>query len=168
MPYIFERDEAMATTGTADILFVDDNPFDVDLTMRSLRACNVGDRVQIARDGKEALDYIFGSGPYQGRKLEDGPRLVLLDLKLPKVTGLQVLQWIRADPRTKELPVVILTSFEDDREVVEIFRLGVTGYLVKPLNKDEFCTLARKVGLEYVPAPKQEKVQPPSNRGSAP
>jgi two-component system response regulator len=158
----------MATPGTADILFVEDNPFDVDLTMRSLRACNAGDRVQIARDGKEALDYIFGSGPFEGRRLEDGPRLVLLDLKLPKVTGLQVLQWIRADARTKDLPVVILTSFEDDREVVEIFRLGVTGYLVKPLNKDEFCALARKVGLDYVPPPKQEKVTPPSNRGTAP
>jgi len=169
VPYISERDEAMvATPGSADILFVDDNPFDVELTMRALRNCNAGDQVQVARDGKEALDYIFGSGPFQGRKLEDGPKLVLLDLKLPKVTGLQVLQWIRADPRTKDLPVVILTSFEDDREVVEIFRLGVTGYLVKPLNKDEFCTLARKVGLDYVPMPNQEKVQPPSNRGSAP
>jgi len=145
----------MATPGTADILFVEDNPFDVDLTLRALRACNAGDHVQVARDGKEALDYIFGSGPFQGRKLEDGPKLVLLDLKLPKVTGLQVLQWVRADPRTKDLPVVILTSFEDDRAVVEIFRLGVTGYLVKPLNKEEFCTLARKVGLEYVPLPKQ-------------
>jgi two-component system, response regulator len=150
----------MPTPGTADILFVEDNPFDVDLTMRALRACNAGDRVQVARDGKEALDYIFGSGVFQGRKIEDGPRLVLLDLKLPKVTGLQVLQWIRADPRTKDLPVVILTSFEDDREVVEIFRLGVTGYLVKPLNKEEFCTLARKVGLDYVPVPKQEKSAP--------
>jgi len=160
----------MATPGSADILFVDDNPFDVELTMRSLRNCNAGDRVQVARDGKEALDYIFGSGAFQGRRLEEGPKLVLLDLKLPKVTGLQVLQWIRADPRTKELPVVILTSFEDDREVVEIFRLGVTGYLVKPLNKDEFCTLARKVGLDYVLTPKQEqeKVQPPSKRGAAP
>ena len=150
----------MSNPGSADILFVEDNPFDVDLTMRALRACNAGDRVQVARDGKEALDYIFGSGAFQGRRIEDGPKLVLLDLKLPKVTGLQVLQWVRADPRTKDLPVVILTSFEDDREVVEIFRLGVTGYLVKPLNKEEFCALARKVGLDYVPLPKQEKSAP--------
>ena len=134
----------MPSHADPDILFVEDNPFDVELTMRSLKACGVGDRIHIARDGKEALDYLFGEGPYKGRRLEDGPRLVLLDLKLPKVTGLQVLQWVRADPRTKDLPVIILTSFEDDREVVEIFRLGVTGYLVKPLNKDEFCTMARK------------------------
>jgi len=145
----------------ADILFVEDNPFDVELTMRTLKALGLQDRVQVARDGKEALDYLFGEGQYQGRRLEDGPRLVLLDLKLPKVTGLQVLQWVRADPRTKDLAVVILTSFEDDREVVEVFRLGVTGYLVKPLNRDEFCALARKAGLAGIPAPK-EQLQPPA------
>lgn len=142
----------MPESDGADILFVEDNPFDVDLTLRTLRACGFGDRIQVARDGKEALDYLFGDGKHQGRRLEDGPRLVLLDLKLPNVTGLQVLQWVRADPRTKDLPVIILTSFEDDREVVEIFRLGVTGYLVKPLNKEEFLALARKVGLQGVPA----------------
>src|SRR5262245_59384433 len=135
-----------------DILYVEDNPFDVDLTLRTLRACNLGDRVHVARDGKEALDYLFGAGKHEGRRLEAGPRLVLLDLKLPKVTGLQVLQWIRADARTKDLPVIVLTSFEDDREVVEIFRLGVTGYLVKPLNKDEFAELARKLGVGGVQA----------------
>src|SRR5205085_2216532 len=131
------------------------NAFDVELTMRTRKGCGFEGRVNVARDGKEALDFIFGEGPYHGRKLEDGPRLVLLDLKLPKVTGLQVLQWIRADPRTKELPVIILTSFEDDREVVEIYRLGVTGYLVKPLNKEEFCAHARKLGLVGLPVPKE-------------
>jgi len=138
----------MGVEDAVDILYVEDNPFDVDLTLRTLRAARLGERVQVARDGKEALDFLFGTGKHQGRRLEEGPRLVLLDLKLPKVTGLQVLQWIRADPRTKELPVIVLTSFEDDREVVEIFRLGVSGYLVKPLNKDEFTALARKLGVE--------------------
>ena len=138
----------MGSEESVDILYVEDNPFDVDLTLRTLRAARLGERVQVARDGKEALDFLFGTGKHQGRRLEDGPRLVLLDLKLPKVTGLQVLQWIRADPRTKELPVIVLTSFEDDREVVEIFRLGVSGYLVKPLNKDEFTALVRKLGVE--------------------
>jgi CheY-like chemotaxis protein len=146
----------MQRPAAPDILFVEDNPFDVDLTMRTLRSCCVDqERVHVARDGKEALDYLLCS--------PDGPRLVLLDLKLPKVTGLQVLQWIRADARTKELPVVILTSFDDDRQVVEIFKLGVTGYLTKPLNRDEFCVLARKVGLEYVPAPDL-----PANHASPP
>src|SRR5262249_43991009 len=139
----------MPSSGEAEILFVEDNPFDVELTLRTLKASGFsGDLVKVARDGKEALDYLFGEGPYKGRRIEAGPHLVLLDLKLPKVTGLQVLQWVRADPRTKDLPVVILTSFEDDREVVEIFRLGVTGYLVKPLNKEEFWTLARKAGID--------------------
>ena len=138
----------MGVEDAVDILYVEDNPFDVDLTLRTLRAARLGDRVHVARDGKEALDFLFGTGKHQGRRIEEGPRLVLLDLKLPKVTGLQVLQWIRADPRTKELPVIVLTSFEDDREVVEIFRLGVSGYLVKPLNKDEFTALARKLGVE--------------------
>jgi two-component system response regulator len=145
---------------TADILFVEDNPFDVDLTMRTLRACGLAERVKIARDGQEALDYLLGEGTYKGRRLEDGPLLVLLDLKLPKVTGLQVLQWVRADPRTKELPVIILTSFEDDREVVEVFHLGVTGYLVKPLNKEEFRILARKVRIPGLNVP-EEKADPP-------
>jgi CheY-like chemotaxis protein len=138
----------MGVEDAVDILYVEDNPFDVDLTLRTLRSAHLGDRVHVARDGKEALDFLFGTGKHQGRRIEEGPRLVLLDLKLPKVTGLQVLQWIRADPRTKELPVIVLTSFEDDREVVEIFRLGVSGYLVKPLNKDEFTALARKLGVE--------------------
>jgi CheY-like chemotaxis protein len=138
----------MGVEDAVDILYVEDNPFDVDLTLRTLRAARLGDRVHVARDGKEALDFLFGTGKHQGRRIEEGPRLVLLDLKLPKVTGLQVLQWIRADPRTKELPVIVLTSFEDDREVVEIFRLGVSGYLVKPLNKDEFTALVRKLGVE--------------------
>ena len=142
----------MAADEVIDILMVEDNPFDVDLTMRTLRSCNLGERVQVARDGKEALDFLLGEGKYQGRRLENGPRLVLLDLKLPKVTGLQVLQWVRADPRTKDIPVIVLTSFEDDREVVELFRLGVSGYLVKPLNKDEFLALARKMGVEGVSA----------------
>jgi two-component system response regulator len=147
----------------SDILFVEDNPFDVELTLRALKACGFGDRVKVARDGKEALEFLFGEGVYQGRRIEEGPRLVLLDLKLPKVTGLQVLQWVRADPRTKELPVIILTSFEDDREVVEIYRLGVTGYLVKPLNKDEFCDLARKLGLEAASAPNASSRRPGSS-----
>jgi CheY-like chemotaxis protein len=142
----------MSADDQVDILMVEDNPFDVDLTMRTLRACNVGDRVYVARDGKEALDFLFAAGKHEGRKTDQVPRLVLLDLKLPKVTGLQVLQWVRADPRTKDIPVIVLTSFEDDREVVEIFRLGVSGYLVKPLNKDEFVALARKLGVEGVQA----------------
>ncbi len=132
----------MRASPAADVLFVEDNPFDVDLTLRALKACGLQDRLKVVRDGKEAVDYVFRTGPYRGMSPEDGPKLVLLDLKLPKMTGLQVLQWIRADPETKSLPVIILTTFEDDREVVEIFRLGVTGYLTKPLDVAKFYEIA--------------------------
>ncbi len=131
-----------------DILFVEDNPFDVELTLRTLQQCGMADRVIVARDGAEALDYLMGAGPFQGRPVEEKPRLILLDLKLPKVTGLQVLQWIRADPRLQDIPVIILTTFVDDRAVVELFHLGVIGYLVKPLDATGFSKLARKVGIE--------------------
>src|SRR5512144_62131 len=112
--------ESMRSFDAPDILFVEDNPFDVELTLRSLKPLGIEKRIKVARDGKEAVDYVFRSGPYQGRLPEDAPKLMLLDLKLPKMSGLQVLQWIRADPDTKGLPVIILTTFEDDRDVVEI------------------------------------------------
>jgi CheY-like chemotaxis protein len=133
----------MRARNGADVLFVEDNPYDIDLTLRALKACGLENRVKVVRDGKEAVDYVFRTGPYQDRPREESLRLVLLDLKLPKMTGLQVLQWIRADPETKSLPVIILTTFEDDRDVVEIFRLGVTGYLVKPLRVEKFYDIAR-------------------------
>jgi len=144
---------AMADAPVPDILFVEDNPLDQELTLRTLRKCGVANRVIVARDGAEAVDYLSASGPYAGRKAEDNPCLVLLDLKLPRMTGLQVLQWIRADPRTKDLPVVMLTSFKEDRDIVEIYKLGVNGYLVKPLEREEFLPLARSLGVVVRPDP---------------
>jgi two-component system response regulator len=132
----------MISSSVADILFVEDNPFDIELTLRKLKKLGLASRVRVARDGKDALDYIFRAGAHQGRSPSEDPKLVLLDLKLPKVTGLQVLQWIRADAHTKELPVIVLTGTENDREIVEIFKLGVSGYLVKPLDSEEFCKVA--------------------------
>ncbi len=135
----------MGPGGAADILFVEDNPHDVVLTLRALRRCGLEDRVRVVNDGKEAVDYVFRTGRYRERPLQDAPRLMLLDLKLPKMTGLQVLQWIRADPETQSMPVIILTTFEDDRDVVEIFRLGVTGYLVKPIDVMKFYDIAKGI-----------------------
>ena len=145
----------MRSADAPDVLFVEDNPFDVDLTLRSLKAVGLEKRVKVVRDGKEAVDYAFRTGPYQDRRLEDAPKLVLLDLKLPKMTGLQVLQWIRADPDTKGLAVIILTTFEDDRDVVEIFRLGVTGYLVKPLDVEKFYDMAKGLLEGLTPPPRK-------------
>jgi len=140
----------MHSSSAPDVLYVEDNPSDVDFTLHALSTCGLAKRVKVVRDGKEAVDYVFRTGPYQGLSPADAPKLILLDLKLPKMTGLQVLQWIRADPGTKTLPVIILTTFEDDRDVVEIYRLGVTGYLVKPLRIDKFYEIAHPLleGLE--------------------
>lgn len=137
-----------------DILFVEDNPSDVELTLRKLRLLGLEKRVRVVRDGKEALDYVFRAGEFAHRSRETDPRLILLDLKLPKVTGLEVLQWIRANANTKSLPVIILTSSETDRDLVEIFQLGVSGYLVKPLDQDQFCALAGKM-IEGIPGSQQ-------------
>lgn len=131
----------------ADILYVEDNPFDVALTLRTLRKCNVGDRVVVLGDGTEAIDYIFGTGPFANRGPGQLPRLVLLDLKLPKLNGIQVLQWLRADKRTHSLPVVVLTSSQDDRDVVESYKLGVLGYIVKPLDTESFIKILQDLEL---------------------
>ena len=130
-----------------DILFVEDNPFDVELTMRTLRKCDPSARIEVVHDGAEALDFLFASGRYSHRQVEDAPGMILLDLKLPKLNGTQVLQWVRADRRTKDIPVIVLTSFEDDREVVEIYKLGVSGYLLKPLDQEGFLKVAAHLGI---------------------
>ncbi|HXG61739.1 MAG TPA: response regulator [Planctomycetota bacterium] len=142
------------------ILFIEDNPFDIELTLRVLRQCGFGDRVAVVRDGAEALDYIFATGRYAHRRIEDLPRLVILDLKLPKVNGLQVLQWIRADRHTRDVPVMILTSSESDRDVIEVHKLGVAAYVVKPLERDEFLQIARQVGLASSAAPSPMQPRP--------
>ena len=137
----------MPEESAVDILFVEDNPFDIELTMRTLRKCVPSSTIQVVHDGAEALDYLFASGPYSERSVEDTPGMILLDLKLPKVNGTQVLQWVRADRRTKDIPVLVLTSFENDSEVVEIYKLGVSGYLLKPLDAESFQKVAAHLGL---------------------
>src|SRR4051812_39526584 len=156
--------EPMRSFDAPDLLFVEDNPFDVELTLRSLKAVGLENRIKVARDGKEAVDYASRTGPYQDRPREGDPKLVLLDLKLPKMTGLQVLQWIRADSETKNLPVIILTTFEDDRDVVEIFRLGVTGYLVKPLDVEKFYDMAKGLLEGLTPPPRKAGSPAPAPR----
>lgn len=150
----------MRPTDAPEILFIEDNPFDVELTLRILRQCGFGDRVAVVRDGAEALDYIFAAGRYAHRRIEDLPRLVILDLKLPKVNGLQVLQWIRADRHTRDVPVMILTSSESDRDVIEVHKLGVAAYVVKPLERDEFVQIARQLGLSAPAAPSPMQPRP--------
>lgn len=133
-----------------ETLLVEDNPQDLELTLRALRKANLANLVQVARDGAEALDFIFCKGVHAGRRIEDVPRVVLLDLKLPKVDGLEVLRRIKADPRTRTIPVVVLTSSREQGDVVESYRLGVNSYIVKPVNFDGFMAAVQQLGLYWL------------------
>lgn len=137
-------------TQSLEILLVEDNPNDVELTLRAFKKHNLTNRIQICRDGAEALDYMFGEGEFAGRNVENAPRVVLLDLKLPKVNGLEVLQRIKADPRTQKVPVVVLTSSKEERDLVDSYRLGVNSYIVKPVNFEQFTEAVQKVGLYWL------------------
>ena len=140
----------MSDTSAVEILLVEDNPQDVELTLRALRKANVTNRILVAHDGEEALQFIFCEGPHAERKIEDGPRVVLLDLKLPKVDGLEVLQRIEGDPRTKAIPIVVLTSSREQRDVVESYQLGVNSYIVKPVDFEQFAVAAQQLGLYWM------------------
>jgi two-component system response regulator len=132
------------------ILLVEDNPDDEALTLRAFGKNKIKNEVVVARDGAEALDYLFATGIHDGRDVMDLPQVVLLDLKLPKVDGLEVLRRIRADERTRLLPVVILTSSKEERDVIEGYRLGANSYVHKPVNFDEFVDAARQLGLYWL------------------
>ncbi|GIK96612.1 MAG: two-component system response regulator [Alphaproteobacteria bacterium] len=131
-------------------MLVEDNPDDELLTVRALQKNNIRNDVFVARDGVEALDYLFGTGPHAGRDVADLPQVVLLDLKLPRIDGLEVLRRIRADERTSTLPVVILTSSREEQDIVASYRLGCNSYVRKPVNFDEFIEAARQLGLYWL------------------
>jgi len=132
------------------ILLVEDNPDDVELTLRALKKNNVTNEVVVAHDGVEALDYLFGSGAYAGRDLSVMPTVILLDLKLPKMDGLEVLRRLRADDRTRLLPVVILTSSKEEQDIVNGYRLGANSYVRKPVDYDQFAETIRQLGLYWL------------------
>jgi two-component system, response regulator len=133
-----------------EILIVEDNQDDLDMTLRALRKANLTNPIQIARDGAEAVEYIFCEGPHAGRKVENGPRLILLDLKLPKIDGMEVLKRIKADPRTKTIPVVVLTSSKEQKDVIESYQLGVNSYIVKPVNFEGFVAAVQELGMYWL------------------
>jgi|ERR1041384_2979689 CheY-like chemotaxis protein len=140
----------MSATDAIEIMIVEDNPQDLELTLRALRKANISNQIHVARDGAEALDYIFCRGDYADRRIEDTPKVVLLDLKLPKVDGLEVLKNIKGDPRTKAIPVVALTSSKEQRDVVESYRLGVNSYIVKPVDFERFASAVGELGLYWL------------------
>jgi CheY-like chemotaxis protein len=140
----------MSLTDPVEILLVEDNPQDLELALRALEKAKVSNRIQVARDGAEALDFIFGEGSHAGRQLSNGPKVILLDLKLPKVDGLEVLKRLKTDARTKMIPVVILTSSKEQRDLVESYALGVNSYIVKPVNFERFAEAVRDLGFYWL------------------
>jgi len=132
------------------ILLVEDNPDDEALTLRALKKNNIRNEVVIAHDGAEALDYLFGTGQYTGRNTDVLPQVVLLDLKLPKMEGLEVLRRVRADKRTKLLPVVILTSSNEEQDRIDGYGLGANSYVRKPVDFTQFMEAARQLGLYWL------------------
>jgi two-component system response regulator len=140
----------MSETTPIEILLVEDNPQDLELTLRALRKANIANHIQVARDGAEALDFIFGESGHDARKIGNGPKVILLDLKLPKVDGLEVLKRLKADPRTRSIPVVVLTSSKEQRDVVESYQLGVNSYIVKPVNFEGFSAAVQQLGMYWL------------------
>ncbi len=133
-----------------DILLVDDSQDDVDLTLHALRAENLANHVFIARDGEEALDFLFCTGPHTQRSFDHPPKIVLLDLKLPKVDGMQVLKQVKGDARTKNIPIVMMTSSREERDLVSSYDLGVNSYIQKPVDFDEFRKIVKLLGLYWL------------------
>lgn len=131
------------------ILLVEDNADDVDLSLIAFERAGLSAQVVVARDGVEALDYLFGTGAHAGRDVREQPRVVLLDLNLPKVSGHEVLQRMRADPRTREVPVVVLTSSLEERDLRESYRNFANSYVRKPVNFDEFIEVTRQLGVYW-------------------
>ncbi len=133
-----------------EILLVEDNPDDEELALHALRKVNLANHIQVVRDGAEALEFIFCTGAFAGRNVHNGPKVILLDLKLPKVDGLEVLRRIKGDPHAREIPVVVLTSSHEERDIVESYKLGVNSYIVKPVDFEQFMESVRQVGYYWL------------------
>ncbi len=140
----------MNSPNIIEILLVEDTLEDLELTRRALQKANLGNHIQIARDGAEALEFIFCEGPHAARHIEDSPKLILLDLKLPKVDGLEVLQRLKGDPRTKHIPIVVLTSSKEQSDIIKSYELGVNSYIVKPVDFESFMKAVQELGMYWL------------------
>jgi two-component system response regulator len=139
----------MTSIEDAEILLVEDNPNDVELTLRALQTRNLASKVYVVKDGAEALEFVFATGPFAQRKIENRPKVILLDLKLPKVDGIEVLRRIKSDERTRYTPVVMLTSSEEECDVLDTYNLGVNSYIVKPVDINNFVQAVSELGIYW-------------------
>jgi CheY-like chemotaxis protein len=149
----------MSDPNAVEILLVEDNPEDLALALRALAKSHLANHIHVARDGEEALNFILCEGPHAKRKIEDGPKVVLLDLKLPRVDGLEVLRRIKGDPRTASTPIVVLTSSKEQKDVVESYRIGVNSYIVKPVNFETFAEAVQQLGMYWLLLNQPPKVE---------
>ena len=140
----------MGIDDNVEILLVEDNPNDVELTLRAFKKNNIANKVLVVTDGAQALDFIFHTGAYAGKGTNNNPKIILLDLKLPKVSGIEVLRKIKSDNVTKVIPVVVLTSSEEEKDVTESYGLGVNSYIVKPVDFDKFVKTVADIGLYWL------------------
>jgi two-component system response regulator len=140
----------MSELNDVDILLVEDNPDDVELALHALRREHLANNIFVVRDGEDALDFLFCSGAYTARSFDHPPKLVLLDLKLPKVNGMEVLKRLKEDPRTRIIPVVVLTSSREERDLFETYNLGVNSYIQKPVDFDQFRETVKTAGLYWI------------------
>jgi len=133
-----------------EIVLIEDNPHDVELALRALKKNGLANKVQVLQDGAEALDFLFSTGVYASRNYNSRPKVILLDLKLPKVDGMEVLRRVKADERTRAIPVVVMTSSQEEQDIVESYRLGVNSYIVKPVDFDKFAQSVADMGLYWL------------------
>jgi CheY-like chemotaxis protein len=138
------------TVDEVEILLVEDNPTDAELTIRALKKSNLANNLVWVKDGAEALDFLFATGSHSQRSVVNGPKVILLDLRLPKVDGMEVLRRVKDDERTRTIPVVVLTSSKEDRDVAESYQLGVNSYIGKPVEFDEFAKVVAELGLYWL------------------
>ena len=140
----------MNDINAVEILLVEDSEEDLELALRALTKSHLANRIAVARDGLEAVEFIFCEGPHAERRIEDTPKVILLDLKLPKIDGLEVLQRLKDDARTRHIPVVVLTSSKEQSDVLKSYRLGVSSYIVKPVNFESFTAAVQQIGMYWL------------------
>jgi two-component system, response regulator len=140
----------LAEPDVFQILLVEDNPSDAELTLHALQKSKLANKIQLVRDGEEALDFLFCRGAFSSRTFDRAPRMILLDLKLPKVDGLEVLEKVKSDPRTRAIPIIVLTSSKEERDLVSSYKLGVNSYIQKPVNFAEFQKVVEQLGMYWL------------------